>query len=118
MKYLPILLVPCLLYAQEDPTFVKGATKKDVAIYNRDKDIDRLETEISNLKKEVLDLKLALKDKDLVIEKEKTSPTLCQFKLIETTGKLSSCETGQITQIVLGGLSVIGSGLAGASCLR
>ena len=118
MKYLPILFLPCLLYAQEDPTFVKGATKKDVAIYNRDKDIDRLETEISNLKKEVLELKLALKDKDIVIEKEKSSTTLCKFKLIETEGKLSSCETGQKTQIVMGILSVVGSGVASVGCFR
>ena len=92
MKYLPILLLPCLLYAQEDPTFVKGATKKDVAIYNRDKDI--------------------------VIEKEKSSTTLCKFKLIETEGKLSSCETGQKTQIVMGILSVVGSGVASVGCFR
>jgi len=118
MKYLPILLVPCLLYAQEDPTFIKGSTKKDVAIYNRDKDIERLESEITTLKKEVLDLKLALKDKDLVIEKEKTSTTLCQFKLIETSSKLSSCESGQMAQIILGSLSFIGSGVASVGCFK
>ena len=116
MRYLLVFFIPLFLYAQEDPTYVKGSTKKDVAIYNKDKDIERLENNIAELKKEVLDLKLALKDKDLQIEKEKGATVLCNYKLIEKIANLSSCETGQMTQIVMGGLTLIGSGIAGVGC--